>query len=412
MYLHKITINNGNLCLGKSVRYFTYLQMDDKSHTSVQGRCYKKEDLEDPTYDFLAPYGSHYINYEGSRFLIEIRKNDKFSDELVHQEVYPIEVDIILLETPEHKINFESPPCEVSNLKKIHYETFHKISKNYLDKAKDHYDKYILETKDDDKKVIVHMWDDYWELLNKHSPRSINTIHLNGDDRKMLDYINKFKMKETKDKYKKRGIPYKLNILLEGFPGTGKTSLIFVIASELKCNLAFVNFNKETDDVSFMRALRNIPKNAILVLEDIDGLFKQRKEGDVFKSNISFSGLLNSLDGLAYREGMITFMTTNYLCNLDSALIRPGRIDNSLNFGLATEEQTKHMFNNFYEDKVEEFNTFYKKIKRCNFTTALLQDLFMSCMDDYEKLISDEVISKFKENCSKHSYDKKLDLYS
>ena len=65
-----------------------------------------------------------------------------------------------------------------------------------------------------------------------------------------------------------------------------------------------------------MRALRNIPKNAILVLEDIDGLFKQRKEGDQFKSNISFSGLLNSLDGLAYREGMITFMTTNYLCNL------------------------------------------------------------------------------------------------
>ena len=129
MYLHKITINNANLCLGKAVRYFTYLQMDDKSHTAVQGRCYKKEDLEDPTYDFLAPYGSHYINYEGSRFMIEIRKSDNFSDELVHQEVYPIEIDILLLETPEHKINFDSLPCEVSTLKKTHYETFHKISK-------------------------------------------------------------------------------------------------------------------------------------------------------------------------------------------------------------------------------------------------------------------------------------------
>ena len=53
-----------------------------------------------------------------------------------------------------------------------------------------------------------------------------------------------------------------------------------------------------------------------------------------------------------------------------------------------------------------------KKIKRCNFTTALLQDLFMICMDDYDKLYSDEVISNFKENCSKHNYDKKLDLYS
>ena len=79
-------------------------------------------------------------------------------------------------------------------------------------------------------------------FLNKHSPRSINTIHLNGEDRKMLDYINKFKMKATKDKYKKRGIPYKLNILLEGYPGTGKTSLIFVIASELKCVILRLKF--------------------------------------------------------------------------------------------------------------------------------------------------------------------------
>ena len=33
------------------------------------------------------------------------------------------------------------------------------------------------------------MWDDYWELLNKHSPRSIDTIHVNGEEKKMIDYI-------------------------------------------------------------------------------------------------------------------------------------------------------------------------------------------------------------------------------
>ena len=74
------------------------------------------------------------------------------------------------------------------------------------------------------------------------------------------------------------------------------------------------------DDNNFMRAIRRLPRNSILVLEDIDVLFKERKENDGFKSSLSFSALLNTLDGLAFRQGMITFMTTNYLCNLDSAL--------------------------------------------------------------------------------------------
>lgn len=44
-------------------------------------------------------------------------------------------------------------------------------------------------------------------------------------------------------------------------------------------------------------------------------------------NRVTFSGLLNCLDGVASAEARIMFMTTNYLERLDPALVRPGRVD-------------------------------------------------------------------------------------
>jgi chaperone BCS1 len=48
---------------------------------------------------------------------------------------------------------------------------------------------------------------------------------------------------------------------------------------------------------------------------------------DKSKSLISLSGLLNIIDGAASHEGRVLIMSTNYPEKLDSALIRPGRVD-------------------------------------------------------------------------------------
>ena len=103
-------------------------------------------------------------------------------------------------------------------------------------------------------------------------------------------------------------------------------------------------------------------------------------------------------------------MTTNYECNLDSALKRPGRIDKSLNFGFAKESQVKAMYKKFFKDNTEDdFKQFYKQVKGLNFTTAMIQQYFIWHMYDCTNLIED--IAEFKDICSKHNYDKKLDLY-
>ena len=65
-----------------------------------------------------------------------------------------------------------------------------------------------------------------------------------------LDKIKKFLTEETEDEYRSFGIPYKMNILLEGLPGTGKTSLIYAIASTLNMNIALVSFDAKMTDIS------------------------------------------------------------------------------------------------------------------------------------------------------------------
>ena len=83
----------------------------------------------------------------------------------------------------------------------------------------------------------------------------------------------------------------------------------------------------------------------------MDSIFYSRKKGDEHKNMITFSGLLNTLDGIFYKRGLITFITTNYPERLDKALIRPGRIDYKMTFTYATKAELKMIFNAFYKDK-------------------------------------------------------------
>jgi mitochondrial chaperone BCS1 len=63
---------------------------------------------------------------------------------------------------------------------------------------------------------------------------------------------------------------------------------------------------------------------------------------------VTFSGFLNALDGVASGEERIVFMTTNHIERLDSALIRPGRVDLVELVGDASPAQAKRLFTRFY----------------------------------------------------------------
>ena len=219
--------------------------------------------------------------------------------------------------------------------------------------------------------------------------------------------MEKFLSPAIRARYMKLGINHKRVYLLEGIPGSGKTSLITALASKFNFNIAIVSFVPKMTDVDLLRLLRSLnetyeddqsspenkshKKQTIMIFEDIDCIFKERKTQDESKNNITFSGLLNALDGITSNENLICFITTNYKSHLDSALIRPGRIDYIMQFDYSTKEQILDIFRDFTScqdsDKIQEFYNACTRlqIKIC---TALLQQYLMQYIDQPDEAIS------------------------
>ena len=100
---------------------------------------------------------------------------------------------------------------------------------------------------------------------------------------------------------------------------------------------------------------------------------------------MTFSGLLNCLDGVVSTEERIVFMTTNYLDRLDSALVRPGRVDMKVKIDHATESQIRRTFERFYPNAVaplsKQFSNSIVNTNR-NYSMAQLQGHFLMFKDN------------------------------
>ena len=256
----------------------------------------------------------------------------------------------------------------------IEYDTDKDLKREVVEKflkdAKNHFNK-----KDDNEIICKILKSGYWSTLSKLPKREMETIYLDKDEKeKIINDITVFK--DSKEMYRELGIPWKRNYLLEGPPGTGKSSLIFALASMFNMNIHIINLGPKVDDSTFMSAVSSLPNNTILLLEDIDALFVERKANDSNKSMVSFSGILNVLDGMGRKNGLVTFMTTNYINRLDNALIRPSRVDVIMRFKEAGKEQIEGMFKKFFPNR-NDFNKLYKKIEYVKCSICAIQKFFM-----------------------------------
>lgn len=208
--------------------------------------------------------------------------------------------------------------------------------------------------------------------------------HIRGDLQEFID---------ARTWYMDRGIPYRRGYLLHGPPGTGKTSFVQALAGSLDFNIAMLSLSERglTDDL-LNKMLLHLPPRTFVLLEDADAAFvnrKQRDEDGYGGATVTFSGLLNALDGVASAEERVVFMTTNHIDRLDEALVRPGRVDMTVRLGEASQWQMEQMWERFYaqfDPDGSKKSVFIERAKQYDLvdavSTAALQGLFLYNKDD------------------------------
>ena len=203
------------------------------------------------------------------------------------------------------------------------------------------------------KTVVYHSTTKSWERFGEpRRKRGLDSVILDvGVKEKIVEDVKDFLASGTW--YYDRGIPYRRGYLLHGPPGSGKTSFIQALAGYLDYNIAILNLSERglTDD-RLNHLLSVVPTRTIVLLEDADAAFGNRRtqtDVDGYQgANVTFSGLLNALDGVASAEERLLFLTTNHVERMDAALVRPGRVDMTVRLGDATRWQIEQFWDRFY----------------------------------------------------------------
>ncbi len=141
------------------------------------------------------------------------------------------------------------------------------------------------------------------------------------------------------------GIEPPTGLLLHGPPGTGKTTIARVLASQTDASFFAVNasdvfskwFGESEKRVSelFEQARENVP--AIIFIDEIDAILGQRSEaagGGARAANGVVNAFLAQMDGIAENRRVFVVGATNRPELVDAAVLRPGRLSEVVEIGV------------------------------------------------------------------------------
>jgi hypothetical protein len=91
---------------------------------------------------------------------------------------------------------------------------------------------------------------------------------------------------------------------------------------------------------------------------------------------ITLDDILNLWDGIRETPGRIMIISSNHYHELDPALIRPGRIDVTLELSYASHSVIKEMYSHLFEDEIDDKTI--KKIKEYFYSPAEIINIYMN----------------------------------
>ncbi|ELY95453.1 CDC48 family AAA ATPase [Natrialba taiwanensis] len=150
-------------------------------------------------------------------------------------------------------------------------------------------------------------------------------------------------------------------VLMYGPPGTGKTLLAKAVANEAQSNFISIKgpelLNKYVGESErgvreiFEKARSNAP--TVIFFDEIDSIAGERgqRQGDSGVGERVVSQLLTELDGLEELEDVVVIATTNRPDLIDTALLRPGRLDRHVHVPVPDEAARERIFEVHTRDK-------------------------------------------------------------
>lgn len=316
----------------------------------------------------------------------------------------------------------------------------YKIYGDNIDKLKE-FEKYCLEAHREYSETLgkdvykYFEWDVIDQLWLKHDIETVKTIdNIFINKKQKEDLRNKLTtFNESKEQYKKWGIPYKMGLVFYGTPGCGKTSTIYAIANYLGRSIYFLKLNIFNSNTSLLKAVHDIPRDAVVVLEDIDahrvthtrtkpvitrkkqynddtedvedGMNIDNDEYDEYNempvkkyapdptpnlnSDKTIDSLLEIFDGYNLLPGGIIIITTNHIDKLDKALIRPGRMDHHYHFSYASDDIINEILEFFFPNEPKEtLNKTWgiKKLSTAELINSIILPNFKNCQKVLQEL--------------------------
>lgn len=153
-----------------------------------------------------------------------------------------------------------------------------------------------------------------------------NSLVFNKDLMTLVD-ANLFIPVEMTEECRKRNIPLKRGILLEGAHGTGKTLTAYIAAKKCVRNGWTFIYLENVKDLASAFEFAKSYQPCMVFAEDIDSITQGNKERRDSRDE-EVNHLLNTIDGVSTKgTEIVCVLTTNYIDEISQAMLRPGRFD-------------------------------------------------------------------------------------